>query len=324
MSTLPALGIDVAKKTFQAALRLDSKKRSKSFTNDAAGFAALSDWLVKQGVTQVHVCLEATGCYADGLARYLHAQQHTVSLVNPARIKAYGQSRLIRTKNDQVDAALIARFCEEARPQAWTPPPPELVELQALVRHLESLGEVRQQLRNRLTDGPQVKLVLDSLGTTITQLEAEMAAVEKQIMEQLERHPDLDTKATVIDSITGISRLTAAKLLGEIPQLGSYKRAAQVVAFAGLNPLERQSGTSIKGKPRLSKAGNARVRKILYFPAITALIHNPLIKQLGERLRQRGLCEMALIGAAMRKLIHLIFGVVKTGKAFDAKHACAA
>jgi transposase len=324
MSHLPSLGIDVAKKTFQAALRRDEKKRSKSFDNDEAGFAALTEWLAKQGVDRVHVCLEATGSYSDALARYLHAQQHTVSLVNPARIKAHGKSRLIRTKNDKVDAALIAHFCEEARPAAWTPPPPEIVELQALVRHLQSLGDVRQQLRNRLTDGPQVQIVLDSLRTTIAQIEAEMAAVEKQIMGHLDQHPDLNTKADVIDSIKGISRLTAAKLLGEMPQLGNYKRAAQAVAFAGLNPMDCQSGTSIKAKPRLSKAGSAQVRKILYFPAITALKHNPVIKELGERLRKRGMCEMAIIGAAMRKLVHLIFGVVKTGKPFDANHACAA
>jgi transposase len=324
MSTLPALGIDVAKKTFQVALRLDQKKRHKSFTNDAAGFAAFTEWLAKQGVPRVHVCLEATGSYADALARYLYEQQHTVSLVNPARVKAFGKSRLIRTKNDHVDADLIARFCEEARPAAWTPPPPEIVTLQALVRHLESLGEVRQQLRNRLTDGPQVEVVLASLRTTITQLEDEMAEVEKQIMEHLDQHPELKHKADVIDSIKGISRLTAAKLLGEMPQLGQYTRAAQAVAYAGLNPMEYQSGTSIKAKPRLSKAGNAQVRKILYFPAISALQHNPVIKKLGERLRKRGLCEMAIIGAAMRKLVHLIFGVVKTGKPFDAEYVSAA
>jgi transposase len=324
MSQLPALGIDVAKKTFQAVLRLNQKKRSKSFSNNEAGFAALAEWLAKQGVARVHVCLEATGSYADALARDLHAQQHPVSLVNPARVKAFGKSRLIRTKNDKVDADLIARFCEEARPAAWTPPPPEIVQLQALVRHLESLGEVRQQLRNRLTDGPQVEIVLASLRATIAQLEAEMAAVEKQILEHLDRHPELKTQAEVIDSIIGLSRLTAAKLLGEMPQLGHYKRAAQAVAFAGLNPMECESGTSIKAKPRLSKTGSAQVRKILYFPAISALKHNPVIKALGERLRQRGLCEMAIIGAAMRKLLHLIVGVVKTGKPFDPNYACAA
>jgi transposase len=228
---------------------------------------------------------------------------------------------MIRTKNDKVDAGLIARFCEEARPAAWTPPPPEQVELQALVRHLESLNDLKQQLRNRLTDGPQVEIVLSSLRTMIKQIETEMEAVEKQIKEHLDLHPDLKNRADLIDSIKGISLLTAAKLLGEIPQLGNYKRAAEAVAYAGLNPMERQSGTSIKGKPRLSKAGNAQVRKILYFPAISALNHNPVIKKLGERLRQRGLCEMAIIGAAMRKLLHLVFGVVKTGKPFNENQA---
>jgi transposase len=321
MSLLPSLGIDVAKKTFQAALRIKDKQRNRSFDNNQAGFASLTQWLAKQGVERVHVCLESTGSYSDALARYLHGQGHTVSLVNPARIKAYAGSRMIRTKNDKVDAGLIARFCEESRPAAWTPPPPEQVELQALVRHLESLNDLKQQLRNRLTDGPQVEIVLSSLRTMIKQIETEMEAVEKQIKEHLDLHPDLKNRADLIDSIKGISLLTAAKLLGEIPQLGNYKRAAEAVAYAGLNPMERQSGTSIKGKPRLSKAGNAQVRKILYFPAISALNHNPVIKKLGERLRQRGLCEMAIIGAAMRKLLHLVFGVVKTGKPFNENQA---
>ena len=318
---MTSLGIDVAKKTFQVVLRRADKQRHKKFDNTPAGFAQLTQWLEQQGEPRVQACLEATGSYSDALARYLHAQGQTVSLVNPARIKAYAQSRLVRTKNDQVDAGLIARFCEEAQPAAWSPPPTEQVELQALVRHLESLQGVHQQLRNRLTDGPQVEVVLKSLRTTLAQLETEMGEVEKQINEHLEQHPQLQEQADLIDSIKGISRLTAAKLLGEIPQLGHYQRAAEVVAYAGLNPRERQSGTSIKGKPRLSKAGNAQVRKILYFPAVSALRHNPLIKALGDRLRKRGLCEMAIIGAAMRKLLHLVFGVIKTGKAFDANHA---
>lgn len=318
---MTSLGIDVAKKTFQVALRRADKQRHKTFDHTPAGFAQLTQWLDQQGATRVHVCLEATGSYSDALARYLHAQGHTVSLVNPARIKAYAQSRLVRTKNDKVDAGLIARFCAEAKPAAWQPPPAEQVELQALVRHLESLNDVRQQLRNRLTDGPQVEVVLQSLRTMIEQLETEMAAVEKKIKEHLDAHPALKEQAELIDSINGISLLTAAKLLGEIPHLQQFQHAAEAVAYAGLNPMERQSGTSIKGKPRLSKAGNAQVRKILYFPAISALRHNPVIKQLGDRLRKRGLCEMAIIGAAMRKLLHLVFGVVKTGKVFDENYA---
>jgi transposase len=324
MTLLPALGLDIAKKTLQAALLLGDKLRHKQCANNEAGFAALSAWLTKQGVAHAHACLEATGSYSDAVARYLHAQGHTVSLLNPARVKAYAQSRLARTKNDKVDAGLIARFCAEARPAAWTPPPSELSELQALVRHLDALNETRQQLRNRLTDGPQVASVLSSLRTLLTQLEAEMAAVEENIKDHLAAHPQLQAQADLLDSIPGIGPLTAAKLLGELTHLRHYQRAAQVVAYAGLNPKERQSGTSIKGAARLSKTGNAQVRKMLYFPAISALRHNPLIKALGARLRQQGLCEMAIIGAAMRKLLHLVFGVIKTGKPFDENHVCTA
>ncbi len=200
MSSLPSLGIDVAKKTFQVALRINDKQRNKSFDNNQAGFTALTQWLAKQGVERVHVCLESTGSYSDALARYLHRQGHKVSLVNPARIKAYAKSRMIRTKNDKVDAGLIARFCEEARPEAWTPPPPEQVELQALVRHLESLNDLKQQLRNRLSDGPQVEVVLSSLRSMIKQIETEMEAVEKQIKEHLDLHPDLKNNTVDIFS----------------------------------------------------------------------------------------------------------------------------
>ncbi len=312
------LGLDVAKKTFHAVLLIAHKKRQKAFANTPEGFQALQQWLLQQGGdTPIHACLEATGSYRDALARFLVAHVQTVSLVNPARIKAFGQSQLQRTKTDRADAALIAQYAAHLPPPAWLPPPPEITTLQALVRHLDSLLDVRQQLRNRLTDGPQVAPVLDSLRTLITKLEAEIAQVEQQIHDHIAGHPDLQQTADLLDSIPWIGALTAAKLLGEIEHLRSYTHKDQVVADAGLNPRERQSGTSIKGQPHLSKTGNARVRKALYLPAVVALRYNPIIKQLGQRLTARGLCKMAIIGAAMRKLLQLVYGVVKTGKLFD-------
>ena len=114
------------------------------------------------------------------------------------------------------------------------------------------------------------------------------------------------------------------KLLGEIPHLTAYKHAGQVVAYAGLNPKERQSGTSIKGQTRISKTGNVRVRKALYMPAIVAMKHNPLIRAFAHRLEARGVCKLAIVTAVMRKLLHLVFGVLKTGKKFDPNHAFSA
>lgn len=312
------LGIDVAKQTFHVVLLVAQKKRHQTFANTPDGFCALQQWLAQYAAdTPVQACLEATGSYSDALARFLVPHVQTVSLVNPARIKAFAQSQLQRTKTDRADAALIAQYAAQVQPPAWHPPPAEITVLQALVRHLDSLLDVRQQLRNRLTDGPQVAPVLDSLRAVITELDAEIAQVEQQIHDHIAGHPDLQHCADLIDSIPGIGPLTAAKLLGEIEHLRQYTHKDQVVAYAGLNPRERQSGTSSKGQPHLSKTGNARVRKALFLPAVVALRHNPMIKQLAQRLTARGLCKMAISGAAMRKLLQLAYGVVKTNKPFD-------
>lgn len=324
MNTLSKLGIDVAKKTFHVALHHQGKVRHKQFANTTAGFDELRQWLAKHGPAQVHACLEATGIYSDALARFLHSAGHLVSLVNPARIKAFAKSHLIRTKNDKLDADLIARYCEESKPEYWTPPTPQLLELQALVRHLQSLGDTRQQLRNRLTDGPQIEVVLLSLRKLIGQVETEMAQVEQQIKQHIEQDPTLKEQAALIESISGLGPKTSAKLLGEILHLASYHRVEQVVAYAGLNPQEHQSGTSIKGPARISKTGNVRVRQALYMPAIVAMKHNPLIRAFAQRLEQRGVCKLAIVTAVMRKLLHLVFGVLKTGKKFDPDHAVSA
>jgi transposase len=317
------LGIDVAKKTFNVVLLRGEKRKHKQFANSEKGFAELNAWLAKQGAAQVWACLEATGSYSDALAHYLHRAGHQVSLANPARIKAYGQSQLQRTKNDRADAELIVRFLHDTRPQLWAPPPPEQRQLQALVRHLDDLIETRQQLQNRLTDGPQVEAVLDSLRQVIRQLNEQIELIEEQIRRHIDNHRDLKEAHDLLVSIKSLGSRTATVLLGEIERLRQYRHSDEVVAYAGLNPKERQSGTSIKGKTCLSKIGNARVRKALYLPAINAIMYNPIIKRLAERLEKRGLCKMAIIGAAMRKLLQLAFGVLKTGKPFDEKHALA-
>lgn len=150
--TQPALGIDIAKLKFNVCLINQSGKlRHKVFPNTSTGFEQLMEWLSKQGVRSVHACLEATGTYGEALSLFLHQAGHTVSVINPAAIKAFAQSRLSRTKTDRVDAELIARFTQAQAPPAWTPLSPEVRELQALVRRLESLIEMRVMEENRLS-----------------------------------------------------------------------------------------------------------------------------------------------------------------------------
>jgi len=315
---LPILGIDIAKLKFNVCL-LDTggKLKHKVFPNTAAGFQQLAAWLVKQGTQRVHACMEATGAYGEALALHLHTAGHTVSVVNPAAIKAFAGSRLSRTKTDKVDAELIARFCVAQQPAAWTPPAPEVRQLQALVRRLESLVEMRTMESNRLEAIITIDVVKSSVEAHIAYLDHQIKQTEALIRTHINNHPRLKRQSALLDSIPGIGETTAATLLAEITDITQYESARQVAAFAGLVPRERQSGSSVRGRTRLSKIGNARLRKALYFPAITALRCSAFFKQWAEGLRQRGKCKMSVIGAAMRKLIHLAYGVLKTGQPFD-------
>ena len=315
---LPTLGIDISKNSFQVELSVNEKLRHRKLANRKEGFAELCVWLAKHKVAQVHVCLEATGPYSEDLALYLYQQGHTVSVVNPAQIKAFGQSELLRNKDDRPDAGLIRRFCEKQQPAAWTPPPAHWRELQALTRHLENLLETRQQQLNRL-EGSKTKGVLKSLRKLIAYLDSEITRTEKQIQEHSNNHPDLKQQCQLLESIPGIGKRTAAKLLAEVKDIEQYKSARQVAAFAGLTPRNNRSGT-LRGKTRLSKIGNARLRKALFLPAMVAKQHNPIVRSFCQRLANHGKNKMEVIGAAMRKLIHIAFGVLKSRKMFDPNH----
>ena len=237
--------------------------------------------------------------------------------MNPAAIKAFAASRLSRIKTDRVDAELIARFCLAHQPPPWTPPAPEVRELQALVRRLESLIEMRVAEENRLSAGVNVAAVRASVEEMIAHLKDQIARTEKLIRKHIDKHPGLKQQSELLDSIPGIAATTAALLLAEVPDIKRYRSARQLAAFAGLVPRERQSGSSVRGRVRLSKIGNARLRKALYFPAITALRCSPFFQQWAAGLRERGKSKMSVIGAVMRKLIHIAYGVLKSGRPFD-------
>jgi transposase len=316
--TQPVLGIDIAKLKFNVCLiNQSSKFKHKLFSNTSTGFEQLRQWLSKHRVERVHACLEATGTYGEALSLFLHEAGHRVSIVNPAAIKAFAGSRLSRTKTDRVDAELIARFCLAQAPPAWTPLPAEVRELQALVRRLESLIEMRVMEENRLSSGITVEVVRQSVEAHLSYLNQEIKRTQELIHNHIKNHPGLKQQSELLDSIPGIAETTAALLLSEITDIKQYRRARQVAAYAGLVPRERQSGSSLRGRTRLSKIGNARLRRALYFPAITALRCSPFFQAWAKGLQERGKSKMSVICAVMRKLVHLAFGVLKSEQPFD-------
>jgi transposase len=259
--------------------------------------------------------MEATNRYWQELATYLHAQGHTVSVVNPARIRDYARSKLLRNKTDRLDADLIADFCATQRPEAWQPLNEEVRELQALMRHWEDLQSLRSEIATRISNGSPSVSVRRLLTEHLAFLDQQIAELKKQIEDHIDQHPDLKQQRDLLTTIPGIGNLTAAKLLSENIQAFSSTRA--LAAYAGLSPQVRTSGTSIHPPGRISKVGNPHLRKALYFPAISAMRFNPTIQIFCARLEGRQKHNMTVIGAAMRKLLCLSLGVLKSGVPFD-------
>lgn len=188
------------------------------------------------------------------------------------------------------------------------------------MRRRASLLGLRQAEANRRSSGETSPAVRQSLAQVLAVLDEQLAAIEAAIAAQAASDPALQRQVALIDSIPGIGLTTAAALVAEI-DFGAYPSARQVTAQAGLTPRQRQSGTSVRGKPRLSKQGASQIRKILYFPAIVALQHNPVIRAFAQRLAERGKAKMAIVCACMRKLLHLVYGVLKSGLPFDPNYA---
>lgn len=311
------LGIDIAKATFAVSLlRPNGKRRHKQFPNTAAGHAALVDWLAQHASTPVHACLEATGTYGEAVATVLVDAGHQVSLVNPAATHAFAQSQLRRSKTDGVDADVVADFCRAHRPPLWTPWPVEVRVLQGLVRRREAVQDMLIQERNRQQAGALVPPVAVSVDRHISQLEAELAALEAQIRAHLDQHPTLRAQRDLLLTIPGIGPATAAWLLAECRAITDFPSARAYAAYAGLVPRIAQSGRW-PGRAQLSKLGNARLRHALYFPAITALRSLAAFQGFRTRMRAAGKHPRVIIAAVMRKLLHIAYGVLKHQRAFD-------
>jgi len=310
------LGIDVAKRKFDVVLLAGDRQRHKVLDNDESGFAALLAWLGDQAGS-LHACMEATGGFGDDLALFLHEHKIVISVVNPLRIKAFGQSEMVRTKTDKVDAGVIARFCRSQSPEPWQPPSPRMRELRALVRRCAALKEMRVQELQRRTQRAPSSLVASSVERTIEWLESEIAAISRAVTDLIRNDEALRRSFELLISIPGLAAQSVAVLLAEIPDFRAFSHNKQITAFVGLSPQEHQSGSSVRGRARISKIGNARVRAILYMCALSARHHNPILKDFADRLKESGKAPKVVLVAVARKLLVLAYGVMKTQRPFE-------
>lgn len=307
------LGIDAAKKKLDVALMLDGKVLLKKFDNTPKGFKLLGGWLASLHIEQVQACLEATGAYSEAVAEFLYESGHRVSVVNPLRIKSFAKSDLQRNKTDEADARTIAAFCLAKDPEDWQPVAPEIKQLRDLTRRIEALDRMLGVEKNRLEMAPSA--TRSSIDRVIDNLSKEIDAVQLLIKDHINKHPDLKQQSELLQTIPGIGEKTARLLLGEIEFLG-FDSARALAAHAGVTPRRFQSGSSLN-RTQLSKLGNGRIRKALYFPAIVAVKCNKVIKLFAQRLSRNGKTPMQIVCASMRKLLHIAFGVIKHNRPFD-------
>lgn len=307
------LGIDVSKLKLDVALPTPDAQHTECFSNDAPGFQKLTQWLARFTLP-IHACLEATGVYGLPVARFLHQRGFKVSIVNPMTIHFFARTQMSRNKTDSHDAALIARYAQCHAPRAWQPPSPAKERLQQLVRTREQLLE-SQVLAQQYLESASA-LGAKHFKALIRHLDGQLKRLERDLRQAVQADQSLQQAVELLQSIPGIGLITAVTVLSIMPDIEQLEEARQLAAFAGVTPCQKQSGLSA-GKTRMSKFGHSRLRKALYFPALTALRHNPRAQALAIRLSQKGKGKMVILGAVMRLLTHLIYGVLKHQRPFD-------
>ncbi len=319
------LGIDVSKARLDCALlRLAApgKRLDKSVANTPAGIKALLAWLDSKGcpAATTRVVLEPTGVYHETATWLLHEADCTVVLVNPARLRSYAGAIGVVSKNDQIDAALLARYGATEPLAPWRPPSEAARTLSALLARRDTLCADIQRDGNRLEKARCAmntpKVVIGSITKTLKFLEKELALLDAQIKQHINADPTLKHNDTLLQSIKGVGPRVAQRM-NALFSSKSFKSAEALAAYIGLNPVQHLSGSSVRGRTTLSKRGPSMLRKLLYLPAVTASTCNPQVKAIYQRMLARGACKMSALGALMRKLAHLCFGVIHSDKPYD-------
>jgi transposase len=286
--------------------------KPKKFSNSTEGIRSLYRWAVKLAAEDtVHLCMEATGVYSQHVAiRLIDLPGIEVSIVNPACIKAYANLQLRRSKTDTIDAEVIRDYAQSQKPSIWQPASKTKRQLYELVAQADSIQASLLQWRNRrhtqgyIDDFP--KAAIKAQRTIVKTLENQLNQIEIAIDQLCDADPVLAQQVMLLDTIPGIARKSAVRVLAYGRDWLTDLSAKALTAHAGLAPHHHQSGTSVKGHSYLDKRGNKKLRKALYMPALVGIAHNPTLKSFYQKLRNNGKQKKLALVACMKKLLLLI------------------
>ena len=316
-------GIDISKKTFDTALLIDESYKSDVFSNNTDGIKSFHD-LIKSYKQEVFFCMEATGIYCVALAKYLHKKGYQVVVINPIKTHAFAKLEMLRNKTDPADAQMIARYCKylcdnaQFEQNLFKPKSKYYERLQYLVTRLDQLNKMQTQENNRL-GASMDKIITKIIKSSLKSIPTQIKQVEDKIRECQKQDEQLDKQIKLLISIDGIGQKTAWAILAYVGDISMFTNSKQITSHAGLNPMQKKSGTSLD-QTNLSKMGQKRLRKALFMPAMTAIKYNPLMIAHYEKLLSKGKPKKVALCAVMRKLLVVSYGVLKSGKEFDANY----
>jgi transposase len=298
----------------------------KTFANTTKGFSALCQWVQKSSNATVgkRFVMEATGVYHESLAYYLDEQQQEVSIVLPSKISNYARSLEIKTVTDKTASQAITLFGLERRLDRWTRPAAFFKKLRQLTRERGQLIEQRTVLKNQLhaeqAEAQPYQKSIQRIKKRIALLDKQEEEIMQELVGLIKSEAEMKQLVILLCSLPGVGLLTAATILGETNGFDLIHNKRQLASYAGLDVKEKQSGTSVRGKPKISKRGNKNIRKAMHFPALTAIRHDERFKAIFVRLVARHGIKMKAAVAVQRKLLEMMYTIYKTQKEYDSNY----
>lgn len=316
------IGIDISKLKFDVCvIKDDDTTECHVFANNNNGFKEFHQ-LLKNWV-DVHVGLESTGVYGDNVCQFLYDKKYTVYLLNPAQTKYYAKSMMKRSKTDKCDSISIAQFIKLHKKTLtrWQPRSKNFNILKNMYRCMNHLKRDIRQVQGRIeavtsSKQPGKSEALKIYTTQKKFLEKQVIDLQKHLKLMIEADEEMNRIYLLLISIPGIGEISAIGLIGSLPDLERFKTIKQLIAYAGLNPGIKESGTSVRGRSSISKSGSKELRSVLYMPALVIKKHSPMVREFAERLKKKGKLPKVVITAVMHKLVRIIYGVLKKGELF--------
>lgn len=327
------IGIDVSKSSLMVSIAqkmLDQSvviKSTKSFSNNLSGFERMENWLLSltDSSISIHYTMEATGVYYENLAYWLYENQKSVSVILAKQAKKYAESLNIKSKNDEIDAKVLAQMGVERKLSLWIPASVQMRTLKQLSRERSALKDEQTAIKNqnhalKHSHEPDQK-TLERIKKRLALIDEQIQEIEQDMKNIMDKDANLKERIDNVCTIKGVGFITAISIIAETNGFALFHSRSQLVCYAGYNVVQKQSGTSLNAPTRISKRGNKHIRKTLYFPAISASQHDPKMRNTYQTISDKTNIKMKGSVAVQRKLLVLIYTLFKNNQKYDEQYS---